>query len=331
MPVSYSIRYLEQVNPFDSSSTSRDEVFNLESNEILTPSEITTRIIQQMKPSDSMDLFDVKMSSKSKCVEFGGIQRYTGSGSESESTVFFTEGQIFSIVPNSSPKSVWEGRVSVERQDSNSVDYLDWWEQKLEFVAIPSTVQDRAEDTYTVTIQFSDGMPSVEFPMTLTTTMENVASYLKTILPAFYDFNILFKDTVVYQGFNNHGTVQSCYSLEIIQSSVLTVQRVFMNVDVDVIRLDMGSVSPGQLFCVDLENCATEIFSYSVSSQTTLREIKEKLERDTAVPAHGQQLTLGIRDEDRIGDLFPNRSSCNCSMFPCLGTGSYWIQIHSPR
>jgi hypothetical protein len=159
MPVSYSVRYLEQVDPFNSSSRSREDLVNLESDEILTPSEITSRVIQHMNPFGS---WDVKMSSQSKCVEYGGVARYGGSSAEPEMKIIFNQGQIFSIVPNSSPKSVWEGRASLEHQDSHTIDFLDWWEKELEFVAIPSSIQDRATDTYTITIQFSDGIPSVD-------------------------------------------------------------------------------------------------------------------------------------------------------------------------
>jgi hypothetical protein len=192
----------------------------------------------------------------------------------------------------------------------------------LEFVATPSTIQDIA---LSITIQFSDGMPSVEYSVTLATTMSDVASHLKTMLPTFYDFDILFEDIVVYAGLEMHRANPSCYSLKIIQSSVLTVRRVFVKFTVEVIRL--GS---GQALCV---NHREQYFSYSVSSQTTLREIKEKLEQDTKIPVHAQQLSIDAGDDDKIGNLFSNRSlsSCQCSMYSYVGVDSFWIQIHSPR
>jgi ubiquitin len=172
-------------------------------------------------------------------------------------------------------------------------------------------------------------MPSVEYSVTLATTMSDVASHLKTMLPTFYDFDILFEDTVVYAGLEMHRANRCCYSLKIIQSSVLTVRRVFVNFTVEVIRLEMeGS---GQALCVNLEDCTTESFRYSVSSQTTLREIKEKLGQDTTIPVHAQQLSIDAGDDDKIGHLFSNRASGNCSMYPCAGVDSFWIQIHSPR
>jgi hypothetical protein len=130
------------------------------------------------------------------CVEYGSEFVKTWSNR----TTIFNQGHIFSIVPNSSPKSVWEGRVSTEHQDSHTIDFLDWWEKELEFVAIPSSIQDRATDTYTITIQFSDD------------SMSDVASHWKTMLPTFYDFDILFEDIVVYAGLEMHRANRCCYS-----------------------------------------------------------------------------------------------------------------------
>jgi hypothetical protein len=113
-------------------------------------------------------------------------------------------------------------------------------------------------------------------------------------------------------------------TLEIIQSSVLTVRRVFVKFTVKMIRLETG-VSE-QALCVNLEACATDSISYSVSSRTTYREIKEKLEKDTKIPVYDQRWSLEVRDEDRIGF---KKASCDCYLFPSVGIGRFWIRIHS--
>jgi hypothetical protein len=38
-----------------------------------------------------------------------------------------------------------------------------------------------------------------------------VANHLKTMLPTFYDFDILFEDTVVYAGLEMHRANRSCW------------------------------------------------------------------------------------------------------------------------
>jgi hypothetical protein len=149
MPVKYSVRYLEQADPFNPSSRRKNQLLNLESNEILTPSEITSRIIQKMKPSQFMD---VEMTTKVICVEYR-------SGENRDAVVIFHKGRFSSVdVDSQLARQVWKGRVTRERQNSEFIDTLSWWEKELEFVAVPSTIKDRAMDTYTVTIQFSDGM-----------------------------------------------------------------------------------------------------------------------------------------------------------------------------
>lgn len=73
--------------------------------------------------------------------------------------------------------------------------------------------------------RFEDGHPLKEHPISLDASVLDIAKFVESILPADYDFDLLFYDALIYGGLEKIKSRKSCAELGIIQSSVVTVQR----------------------------------------------------------------------------------------------------------
>jgi hypothetical protein len=257
MPVRYSIHYCEEIDPFNPSSAKRHEDIHLESELFLTPSEITDQIIKLMKPAIACD---VKMTSQTECVEY---EQHCF-----DDSTIFDNGHIYSIRKNSSPKSIWKGRVSVNEQMTQFVKCLEWWESQLAIVAIPSTIKDKVKETYSIVIQFPDVSLQINKPISLTTTISDLATLIKTCVTPDYNFNIVFQGHVIFNWFTKERNDSLCYRLNIIQSSVIIVQEFLLKMTIKFFRFETNA-TPNQVVCFDTRKCPSEIYSLPLSSQTT--------------------------------------------------------------
>lgn len=311
MPVQYSIKYHECINPFLATSSRKVKLLNLTSEQLLSAVDISTKVYQQLGGDNSLDL---QIISKSSCVEYDGI-----SGGD---MYIYQDGRLHTVIDRS-PVTIWEGRFEGNHQVSTVENpSLEWWERNYEIIALPTALKDRQSDHYTIILRFDDDRQPVEHSITLSTTILDLVEYLKSILPPDYDFNLKFNGEIIYSGLQRYKSNKSCLDLDIIQSSIITVQRIFVQVNVNVYNPSVSYID--QILCLQRPSPAT--FVYSVSSVSTIRELQESLERDTLIPKSAQQLSYN--ENSKVGEIFPGQSTCAINMYPSPGNDAFWIVVH---
>jgi ubiquitin len=321
MPVSYVIDYFEQVDPFNSASHCRTQNISIESGHLLTADEITAKVCEQMAPA--LHSYDMSILSHTTCHEFDGLMRGNSN--------IFHDGRLYTVLPAATPTQVWGGRIVENHPTPTQSKTLDWWERKLHVIVVPASVQDREGEAYSVTIQFNDGMPAMECPLTLSATVSDIVSHLKAVLPVDYDFTLSFNDQALYNSLSRAKSKLTCLELEIIQSSLLTVQRIFVQVDVLVYQLDDLAIAPelkstAEVTCAERKEPVK--FSYSVPSTTSFGEIQDLLARDTHLLRERQQFPHP--QDSKINELFGGYSAVTVSVFPSPGADGFWIFASSP-
>jgi ubiquitin len=159
----------------------------------------------------------------------------------------------------------------------------------------------------------------MEFPLTLSATVSDIVSHLKTVLPVDYDFTLSFNDQALYNSISRAKSKLTCLELEIIQSSLLTVQRNFVQVDVLFYQLDELK-STAEVTCVKRKEPVK--YSYSVPSTTSFGEIQDLLARDTHLLRERQQFPHP--QDSKINEVFGS-SAVTVSVFPSPGADGFWI------
>lgn len=159
---------------------------------------------------------------------------------------------------------------------------------------------------------------------------EDVLEELKTKLPEFYDFEIIFQEKVLHNTLTGSPYFrhnQYCHTLNIIQSSILTLRRVYVKVQVKFVPLK--NYHPDATICVNRTTYPCELYEYSLSSRATVQEIKEKLESDTKVKCNCQQLSLSAHDDARICELIIYRRltrTLELDMYALPHPQSRWVR-----
>jgi ubiquitin-large subunit ribosomal protein L40e len=232
-----------------------------------------------------------------------------------------------------------EGRYHENKQFNCPTVALDWWDRKFEVLAIPASIQDRQGENYLITIEFEDGLPSIDYSVSLSTSLSDVVQYIKSILPSGYDFDLSFNGKKIFQAFPRippptffgpgqaiGGLIQkkSCLTYDIIQSSVLNVRRVFFKVEVLFYQEGLTSLPEEGVIC--LESPTPVKYIYSVPSSSTFADIQKALAEDSGFPPETQQFPHP--EASKISELYPGQAACTLPVyFSPVTNEAFWVVV----